>query len=88
MWKGKFEVPDELKDIPIVDDSNPYKNLGVELESKVNNIKYCEIVIKNIEQVIKNIVEKESSNINIIRIINSDVISILRYGFSIVHWRI
>ena len=87
MWKGKFEVPDELKDIPIVDDSNPYKYLGVELGSKVNIIKYCERVIKNIEQVIKNIVEKESSNINIIRIINSDVISILRYGFSIVPWK-
>ena len=85
--KGNQRIPPSLQSYPLVSNSNPYKYLGVELGDKVNKDHYTARVIKSIEATIDKIVTQQLSTMNIIRQINSDVISKLRYGSSVVPWR-
>ena len=85
--KGNQPVPQSLQSYPLVTNSNPYKYLGVELGDRVNKDHYTARVIKSIESTIDKIVNQQLSTMNVIRQINSDVISKLRYGSSVVPWR-
>ena len=77
-----------LKNIPIVDETNQQKYLGIELEQKVSVEKYCKRVINEVQHIIYNICNEELSFTNMIRKINTNVISKLRYSFSIVHQKL
>ena len=85
--KGNQIIPEELLSYPIVSNNNPYKYLGVELGDKVNREQYVKRVVKNIESTIDRIVTQQLSTMNIIRQVNSDIISKLRYGSSVVPWK-
>ena len=86
--KGNQNIPEELQHYPRVTDNNPYKYLGVELSDKVSRDKYTSRVIKSIESTMDKIMIQQLSTMNIIRQINSDIISKLRYGSSIVPWKL
>lgn len=87
MNNTKEEISEQFINIPIVDDVNPYKYLGVELGTKVSVQKYCDRLIKAIDEVISGLDNGEISSFNLIYKINTDIISKLRYGFSVIPWK-
>ncbi|BFU18372.1 hypothetical protein, conserved [Entamoeba histolytica] len=82
------QINGELAELPRVTNDNPYKYLGIEIGDKVNINKYCTRILNDVSSILSSLNTMKYSILNTIRNINNDIISKLRYGFSIVTWKL
>ena len=82
------QINGELAELPRVTNDNPYKYLGIEIGDKVNINKYCTRILNDVSSILSSLNTMKYSILITIRKINSDIISKLRYGFSIVPWKL
>ncbi|BFU18533.1 hypothetical protein, conserved [Entamoeba histolytica] len=82
------QINGELAELPRVTNDNPCKYLGIEIGDKVNINKYCTRILNDVSSILSSLNTMKYSSLNTIRKINNDIISKLRYGFSIVPWKL
>lgn len=83
---GEQQIPEELSSYPLVTRESPYKYLGVDMDNAVNKEKYIQKLKASVEKSIDEVCKETISSINTIRKVNSDIISKIRYGCSVVRW--
>ena len=82
------QIPQQLDDIPVVDEEHPYKYLGTEVADKVlEQATRAEIKIKII-RIMDQINANQTSSYNYIKRIQSMVMGLLRYHIGTVTWPI
>ena len=82
------QINGELAELPRVYNDKHYKYLGIEIWDKININKYCTRILNDVSSILSSLNTMKYSNLNTIRKINNDIISKLRYGFSIVPWKL
>ncbi|KAL7719209.1 uncharacterized protein QTN25_003582 [Entamoeba marina] len=85
---GNINIPESMKEFPKVNNEIPYKHFGIKMGDKVQSEKYCVEIMERSEEYLRVITKKDLNDIILIRTINTDTISILKYGYEIIDWKI
>ena len=84
MKKRNIEIPDNMKDIPIVDSEHPYKYLVVYQFTRNDDLGCIERISKSVEEGIKENNKGNDSSMNYINWINTEIIPKFTYSASVV----
>ena len=80
------EIPQELKEIPEKNNSDPYKYLGVLTGTTVINGPAIINIKQKVAEKMDEIARTESSSVNYFRRVNAKIMGLLRYSFATLEW--
>ena len=80
------EIPQELREIPEKDNSDPYKYLGVLTGTTVVNGPAIINIKQKVAEKMDEIARTESSSVNYFRRVNAKIMGLLRYSFATLEW--
>ena len=86
MRYGKTKIPENMKDVPVVDANHPYRYLGVNIADRIDNRQCMKEIVKDIDSRLERIKQRELSSFNLIREINTDIVSKIRYSSCVIEW--
>lgn len=83
-----IEAPENMQEIPVVDNINPYRYLGIPTGHNVVTEAAIAEIMEKIKGRLTELKEKEQSSVNYIQRIKATVLGLLRYSFATIDWPI
>ena len=83
-----MEIPEDLREIPVNNNQNPYRYLGLPSGDKVVTEAAIEEIKKKIKDRMEQLDRNNSSSVNYITRLRSLIVSLMRYSFATIDWPI